>query len=66
MDDLETSIYVAIRTARTSIRRGISAKIATDGDEATARLSALIASALRTTYDIDRKSADATKLPKTF
>ncbi len=66
MDDLETSIYVAIRTAKPHVRRGISAKLPHEGDEAAAKLAASIAKALRATYNIGHKPSDASKLPRTF
>ncbi len=60
MEELATSIYVAIRTAPKNVKRGIFAKRPQDGDRFTAELTAIIMSALKH-YDIIRKPG--TKCP---
>jgi hypothetical protein len=55
MEDVRTLIYVAIRTAPAHIKRGLTARLALQGDKATSDLTDHILKALGH-YEIHQKS----------
>ena len=65
METIHYSIYVAIRTAPVRVRRRLSAKLATEGDEAADELATILLKALLGAYDIRKKPRSADNWPST-